>query len=280
MTIRYGIIKYMSSLGQRKGGVNKAPQILTDYVKSKCQKVTEYNIEPDHQISAENIRDQVSADCFSLSSFMKESLKNNDMTITFGGDHSLGIGSVEGVLSYDPQTYVVWIDAHADINTPERSLSGNMHGMPLAFNCNLTKNNLPWLNNVLDPSRLIYLGLRDVDDFEKEVIKEYNIMNYTAKETVYNLPDILKEIRAHIGKNPVHVSLDVDAFDPSVIPSTGTAVDGGLELDHFTKIMEVINERKKVRSIDIVELNPEIGTSEEIKRSIENSYKILDRIIV
>ena len=70
-------------------------------------------------------------------------------------------------------------------------------------------------------------------------------MNYTAKETVYNLPDILKEIRAHIGKNPVHVSLDVDAFDPSVIPSAGTAVNGGLELDHFTKIMEVINERKR-----------------------------------
>ena len=279
MTIRYGIIKYMSSLGQRKGGVNKAPQILTDYVKNKCQNVTEYNIKQNNKIITQNIRSQISDDCFSLSTFMKDSLTHNDLTITFGGDHSLGIGSVEGVLSYDPLTYVVWIDAHADINTPERSLSGNLHGMPLAFNCNLVKNNFPWLHHYLDPSRLIYLGLRDIDDFEKEIIQKYNIMNYTAKETLYNLPDILKEVTARIKENPVHVSLDVDAFDPSVIPSTGTAVDGGLELDHFTKIMEAINEKKNVRSIDIVELNPEIGTPEEIKRSIDNSFKILDRII-
>ena len=94
--------------------------------------------------------------------------------------------------------------------------------MPLAYNCNFVKNNFQWLHNYLDPSRLIYLGLRDVDDYEKEILKNNSITNYSAKETINNLPDIMNDICQKIGDNNIHVSLDVDAFDPKVIPSTGT----------------------------------------------------------
>jgi arginase len=274
-----GLIKYASNLGQCINGVQKTPAILAKYIaKNKMDNLTSYNTRGNinWEFMKKKRMERIAYDNFSLSIFMKDSLKYNDKTLVLGGDHSLGIGSVEGVLSYDPNSFIVWIDAHADINTPETSKSKNIHGMPLAYNCNFVKNNFQWLHNYLDPSRLIYLGLRDVDDYEKEVLKNNSITNYSAKETINNLPDIMNDVCQKIGDNNIHVSLDVDAFDPKVIPSTGTPAANGLQLEHFQTIMNKLDENNKVGSVDIAELNLKLGTEEDQKLSLQNTLKIID----
>ena len=149
--------------------------------------------------------------------------------------------------------------------------------MPLSFLCNLTEEKLPWLKNYLPPQNLTYLGLRDVDDFETETLKKYNISNYSAKETISNLPDILDEISKKINDNPVHLSVDVDAFDPSLIFSTGTPVNEGLELEHFYKIVNMINQSTdKNKIMDLAELNLKIGDRNQQQTSLKNSLNIIN----
>ena len=278
---RLGLVNYISGAGQTKKGVCHSPLILSERLQKEHKniKIKNYNIFHgfDNQPFLIEKNKQILNDNFDLSQNIKKSFQENEKTLVLGGDHSLGLGSVAASLEDNKDTHVIWIDAHADINTPEKSESKNFHGMPLSFICNLTEEKLPWLKNYLSPQNLTYLGLRDVDDFETETLKKYNITNYNAKETISNLPDILDEISKKINDKPVHLSVDVDAFDPSLIFSTGTPVNDGLELEHFYKIVNMINQSTdKNKIMDLAELNLKIGDKNQQNISLKNSLNIIN----
>lgn len=204
----------------------------------------------------------------------------NNIPLLIGGDHSISFASISATLNNQKNPFVLWIDAHADINTMESSNTKNLHGMPLSFLTGLDY--IGQLNNYkknLPLSNLIYWGLRDVDNYEQKIIKNNNIYsfpcNYTKK---FGIPEYLKNIKEIIGDNPVHISLDVDSLDPSYVSSTGTPVHNGLELYEIIKFLEFMKIDMNICAIDIMELNLNLGTEISKKKSEESVNKILQSL--
>lgn len=174
-----------------------------------------------------------------------DAIKENCFPLTLGGDHSIGAGSLAGILKIRPNTGVIWVDAHADINTPEMSESGNMHGMPVGLLMNGVggdPSKIPgfeWLGSEdmkdarLDSSAIVYIGLRDVDTKEREVLREKGIKTFTMFDVdKYGIGGVMEQTLDYLLKDdkdrPIHLSYDIDAVDPILAPATGTAVRGGL----------------------------------------------------
>ena len=206
-----------------------------------------------------------------ISSAVKASVAEKKFCITLGGDHSVSIGSIAALLTNCPNLVVVWVDAHADLNTPETTTSGNLHGMPLSFLLDLPKSrSLPgfeWIHSVplLCPSRLIYIGLRDVDPPEQRFIQKYNIRTFTMKDVrkigLSNIMKILSVYLSSLSPSPhVHLSFDIDAIDPVHAPATGTPVKGGLSEKEAYCVTKTLAETKLLKSMDLVEINPELNT--------------------
>lgn len=190
--------------------------------------------------------------------------------LTVGGDHSIAIGTVAGVLRKYPDACVLWIDAHADINSPAATTSGNLHGCPLSFLTGI--DGLPtnegevfsWVpRGCLDFSRLAYVGLRDADEFEKQVIRDHKIAAYSMHDIdKYGVAEVMRRALEQVNpgnKRPILLSFDVDALDPFFAPSTGTPVRGGLTWREGCYICEAVAETGRLVAMDLVECNPSIG---------------------
>lgn len=181
--------------------------------------------------------------------------------IVLGGDHSVALGSIAGLASFGP-TGVVWVDAHADFNTPETSPSGNVHGMPLSALCGLGDPRLASLfgqgQPVLNPQNVVLVGVRSVDPGERETLKQAGVTVYTMKEVDrLGIAHIAEAIMAKLAHLPrVHVSLDADVLDPEEAPGVGTPVPGGLSYREAHLLMELFADWGKVTSLDLVEVNP------------------------
>ena len=183
--------------------------------------------------------------------------------IFLGGDHAISIGTISGVSrsASGARTGVIWVDAHADFNTPATSPSGNIHGMPLAT---LTGRGHPDLVGIGDQGAsvrtedVVIIGLRSVDVEEKNLLREAGVRVYTMKDIdAYGAARVVRDaIRdlAHVDR--VHLSLDLDAVDPEVAPGVGTPVRGGLTYREAHLLMELVNEAGIVSSLDVVEVNP------------------------
>ncbi len=169
----------------------------------------------------------------------------------------MGIGSVGASLNIlGTKTKVIWIDAHADINTMESSPSGNIHGMPLSFLTKLdNSNDYDWIKNRLKFENLCYIGIRDLDPEEIKIIKTYNIKTITVKEFNTNIIQTLKDLILWAGISPIHISLDVDSLDPKFIEYTGTRVPGGIEIEPLIKFINTFCKFTNVVNVDISELN-------------------------
>ncbi|RIB22718.1 arginase [Gigaspora rosea] len=193
-------------------------------------------------------------------------LKKGHLALTLGGDHSLALGTVSGTFAAYPDACLIWIDAHADINTPESTDSGNLHGCPVSFLLavdGLINEKIPefsWLKPRLRPDRLVYIGLRDVDPPEKEILKKYGIkafsMYHVDKYGIGKVVEMALDAVNPDRDRPIHLSFDVDGLDPTVAPSTGTPVRGGLTFREGHYICEAINETGLLVSVDIMEVNP------------------------
>jgi len=168
---------------------------------------------------------------------------------------------------------VFWIDAHADINTPQTSSSGNIHGMVLSYLFNLQNaRDIPgfeWMKRIptLKESRLVYIGLRDIDDPEKEIIRERGIKIFTMQDIDrYGIGRVMEHVidqlcpRSSVPR-PIHLSFDIDSVDPTFAPSTGTRVAGGLSYREAYFISEAVAETGMLNSMDMVEVNPALGSN-------------------
>ncbi|EER26426.1 Arginase, catabolizes arginine to ornithine and urea [Coccidioides posadasii str. Silveira] len=223
----------------------------------------------------------VSAATQQLSRQVYEHAREGRLVLTLGGDHSIAIGTISGTAKairerLGREMAVIWVDAHADINRPEDSDSGNIHGMPLAFLTGLAKDDnedmFGWLqpDNLISPRKLVYIGLRDVDRAEKRLLREHGIKAFSMHDIdKYGIGRVVEMALAHIGQDtPIHLSFDVDALDPQWAPSTGTPVRGGLTLREGDFIAESIHETGSLVAMDLVEVNPTLetlGASETIR---------------
>jgi len=218
----------------------------------------------------------VSRVCQSVAETVQGHIKQGRLPVMIGGDHSLGMGTVSGTLSQYPDAGVIWVDAHADINTAASTLSGNIHGMPVSFLLGLPGNEgvkeFGWLKPLLKPERLVYIGLRDVDPAERQIIKENGIKAFSIHEVDrYGIGKVMEMALDHInpGRNrPIHLSFDVDALDPSVAPSTGTPVRGGLTFREGHYVCEAIHETGLMVALDLVEVNPSLKDELSAKQTV------------
>jgi arginase len=198
---------------------------------------------------------------------LSDSIYNaNNKTLVLGGDHSVGISSLDAMIQlYGDDLRVLWIDAHADINDYNSSISGNIHGMPLGFHFIGTKNVLPWdtSSRRLQPHQLYYFGIRDLDKFETDLIQKYNIQ-YTNH--IDNVID-------YISTAPkLMISFDVDSLDPSYVNSTGTRASGGINPSDMNIIMDIASKHNLIH-LDITEFNPMIGDKEKSMKSIYDCFR-------
>ena len=178
-----------------------------------------------------------------------------------GGDHSISIGSVKAAANGSPETLgVIWIDAHADFNTPETSPSGNIHGMPVAVISGDGASPLVQIGGGVNvPTKnIVQIGIRDVDPNEAIRVNESDLTLYTMREIdtvgMAQIAEKTLEKLAHCDR--IHVSLDLDSLDPAEAPGVGTPVQGGLSYREAHLLAEILSESGKVRSLDVVEVNP------------------------
>jgi len=201
--------------------------------------------------------------------------REGQLPVTIGGDHSLAMGTISGTLSHYPDACVVWIDAHADINSIETTTSGNIHGMPMSFLLGINETQIPeygWIKPILTPDRLVYIGLRDVDQGEKTILKKYGIKAFSMHEVdKYGIGKVVEMALDHVNPKrdkPIHLSFDVDALDPSVAPSTGTPVRGGLTFREGHYICEAIHETGLLVAFDIMEVNPSLADAVAVAQTV------------
>jgi arginase len=190
---------------------------------------------------------------------------SGELPILLGGDHSLSMGSVSGMARFAHSVrkplFVLWLDAHADFNSPETSPSGNIHGMPVAYYCGKAEF-APILSSdraLVQPCNVYQVGIRSVDTREREEIAAHgiNVFDMRAIDEM-GIAQIMKEILATISAQNglLHVSLDVDFLDPELAPGVGTTVPGGATYREAHLIMEMLCDSGLVSSLDLVELNP------------------------
>lgn len=194
-----------------------------------------------------------------LSDRVAQTLREGETPLTLGGDHSISIGTLNGS-ARDADLGVLWFDAHGDFNTPETTPSGNVHGMPLAAALGVGPfDGVDWADAGIDPEKVALIGLRSVDNAERETIRESAINAFTMSDIdEHGAVDVMETALAAAtdGTDGIHVSLDLDWLDPTEAPGVGTAVRGGVTYREAHAAMEEVAETEMLRSMDVVEVNP------------------------
>lgn len=206
--------------------------------------------------------------CKDLAGIVEKSLDENLLPVVLGGDHSIAVGSLSGVASHfkkkEKKVGLIWLDAHGDINTPESSPSGNVHGMPLAAAMGYGATELVELQGFkpkVEPQNISLVGIRDLDSQEKKLAKKSGVHVFTMRDIDERgmrevMSDALKY--AMDDTDGISVSLDMDFVDPSDAPGVGTSVRGGVTYREAHLAMEMIADTEAMASLEIVEINPVI----------------------
>ena len=193
----------------------------------------------------------IKAVCEELADVVAEVVKSGSFPLVLGGDHSIAMGTIAGIARVRGNAPgVIWVDAHGDINTPLSSPSGNVHGMPVHFALE---------QHAVDPARMVFIGLRDVDEGEKRTIRELGVRAFTMADVDrLGMSRVVDEALAIVadGENSVHVSFDMDGVDPQEAPGVGTPVRGGITYREAHLLMEGVAASGTLGSLEITEINP------------------------
>jgi arginase len=211
---------------------------------------------------------EIVATCTKHAELVLKTLEAGKVPIVLGGDHSVAVGTMAGVAEFHrrqgQKVGLIWIDAHTDINTPETSPSGNVHGMPLAAIMGLGP---PELANLFDfspkvaPENCVLVGVRDIDAVEKENVRKAGVEVYTMRDIdERGMRAVMEEALRIAGRGTAgyHISLDMDWIDPEDAPGVGTPVRGGATYREAHLVMEAIADHGRMTSFEIVEVNPVI----------------------
>lgn len=204
--------------------------------------------------------------CAKLHQRSLQSLEEGALPLVIGGDHSLAAGSVGASADFAAakggDIGLIWVDAHADMNTPATTLSGNVHGMPLAALLGQEPSELSRIGTAfpkVKPEKTVLIGIRNLDEAEKTQVRDAGVHVFTMKDidklgiaTVMERASVI----ANAGTVGVHVSFDLDVCDPAIAPGVGTPVKGGLNYREAHMVMELLADTGRVIAIDLVEINP------------------------
>jgi arginase len=203
---------------------------------------------------------QIETACAELRARVSSMIAAEQFPLVLGGDHSIAMGTVAGLLDAWGDVGVLWIDAHGDINTPETSPSGNIHGMPVAAILGLAPlaPSLGWDRRRVKPSRVVLFGTRTLDAGERLTIREQGVRMFTMHEIdQIGVPAaIAQALEVLQGPGGIHISLDMDAVDPLEAPGVGTPWPGGLTYREAHLAMELLAATGQVSSMEVVEVNP------------------------
>ncbi len=229
------------------------------------------NVSPQKDETAWDVIQQVSQRAL-------QSLSSDQKLITIGGDHSVAAGSIDASLRANLSTRVVWVDAHGDMNTPESSPTGNLHGMPLAALLRLYRN--PLTGPPLPARNLLLLGVRDLDPVEGMVIRTLGIEYMTSRDIRRDRDSAFQKLKSWLEKSnqPVHLSFDVDSLDPSDGPATGIKVSDGLSTPEAAALIKSVQQNSFITAVDIVELNPREANDSELITTLRNLNAIFTEI--
>jgi arginase len=199
--------------------------------------------------------------CDRVAKLVAAATRNGQTPLVLGGDHSVALGSLVGMASVHGAGGVIWLDAHGDLNTPESSPSGNVHGMPLAAALGLAGPEFAyddWTLPAIEPGRIALVGVRSLDEGERELLKGLGAKVFTMSEIDrIGIEPCMRDALAHAaGGAFLHVSLDMDVVDPDSAPGVGTPVRGGLSYREAHLAMEIVADSGRADSFDVVEVNP------------------------
>jgi arginase len=205
--------------------------------------------------------DEIRTICERVAVRVAEAASAGLIPLVLGGDHSIALGTLGGIASVHGPAGALWIDAHGDLNTPETTPTGNVHGMPLAAVLGRAGDGFEsdsWPLPAADPGRVALVGGRSFDPGERELIRELGLAVFTMTEIDRRgMEAVVRDALARVaGGGRVHVSLDMDAVDPDVAPGVGTPVRGGLSYREAHLAMELVAEADVLGSLEIVEVNP------------------------
>lgn len=258
-------------LGQNRRGVDMGPSAVRyAHLEARLERLGHVvydagNIQvpnPEEEVAEGSGRRRraVAATCREMYEMARPWIEANDFAIFLGGDHSISIGSVAAAAERGPLG-LIWIDAHSDFNTPQTSPSGNIHGMPVAV---LAGEGDELLLNIgspgakLQPSQIVQIGIRNLDEAERLRLVEKGINVFTMRHVdELGMAVVARQALDRLRHLPrIHVSLDMDSLDPSEAPGVGTPVPGGLTYREAHLLMEILGDSQRVHSLDIVEINP------------------------
>jgi len=275
---RVGIIGVPLDLGAGRRGVDMGPSAirvarLNQRLAELGYEVTDFgNVAVDQPEASPMGREQarylaqIARTCKRLAQQVETALAGGIFPLVLGGDHSVAVGTVAGVARHlrreQRKVGLIWVDAHADMNTPETSPSGNVHGMPLACCVGLGPRALTHLAGfapLVEADNVALVGVRDVDQLEKPHVRRSGVKAFTMRHI--DERGVLAVIREAIaiagnGTAGIHVSLDMDAVEPQEAPGVGTPVRGGLTYREAHLVMEVLCDAGLLVSMEVVEVNP------------------------
>ncbi|XP_051867290.1 arginase, hepatic-like [Pristis pectinata] len=294
---RLGILGAPLSRGQGKKGVEVAPAALRKSGLVKALRIggcdvkdygdLKFEDEPEDQpFGTVKMPRTVGRANEKLSQAVNKVKASGQICLTLGGDHSLAIGSISGHAAFHSDLCVVWVDAHADINTPSTTPTGNLHGQPVSFLIKELKAEFPavpgfsWLEPCLSAKDIVYVGLRDVDPGEKDIIKKLGIKFFSMADVnrmgIHKVMELTNEYLFSRVKKPIHLSFDIDGFDPVLAPATGTPVEAGLTYEQGVFLAKEIHNTGLLSAIDLVEVNPLLGkTQEDIASTVNTGRDVI-----
>ncbi|XP_028676494.2 arginase-1 isoform X1 [Erpetoichthys calabaricus] len=292
-----GVVGVPISQGQGKAGVEKGPDFLynaglVDKLKKQGCRVQDYG-----NLKFETFADEkpfgivkmpktVGRANEQLADVVNTVKQEGHTCLVLGGDHSLAIGSISGHARSQNNLCVVWVDAHADINTPLSTPTGNIHGQPVSYLLKELHSKIPvmpgfsWIKPCISAKDIVYIGLRDLDPGEHYIIQHLGIKSFSMWELDHlGISRVMEETCDYLltnkGKRPIHLSFDIDAIDPSLAPATGTPMVGGLTYREGVYLAEAICKTGLLSVLDLVEVNPNLGNTEEVASTVNYALGII-----
>ena len=216
--------------------------------------------------SQTRFKEEILAVCESLAATSCQAMQDAEIPLVIGGDHSIAMGTVSGISAFfrkqGQDLGLIWFDAHGDMNLPDTSPTGNVHGMPLAHllgHGDADLANVFGCHPAVKPENVALIGIRDIDRGEREIIRKSGITAFTMRDIDEQGMSAVAQQALEVvnsGTAGFHVSFDLDGCDPSVIPGSGTLVPGGVSYREAHLLLELCAEDGRMTSLEVVELNP------------------------
>ena len=253
----FDVIKNLGWKHEDYGDIKESTNYEESNTKKVCENVYKYK-DMKHALELGSVNRQ-------LYETTKAMSQKGQFALTLGGDHGLATGSIAGLKETYPDLKVIWVDAHADCNTPETSPSGNYHGMPVAHLLgwlgDKTVPGFDWFKPCLTNKDIVFIGLRDLDPEEKKNLKKHGIKCFTMHDILrVGIGEVMRQTISFLSQDgkaqPIHVSFDIDGVDPSVAYGTGTKARGGILYREAHYILREAAATGLLVGMDMVEINP------------------------